>query len=61
MSNRIRKLLGMCVHDWNKWNFVVESWVEHSLIAPNYENRFIKQAQTRTCKKCGLYEKKYIR
>lgn len=51
----------MCVHDWNKWNFVVESWVEHSLIAPNYENRFIKQAQTRTCKKCGLYEKKYIR
>ena len=63
MINRIRELLGLCVHDWSKWELGEETWGNYN--APIYGaeliDTFKKIKQTRRCKNCGEYEKKYMK
>ncbi len=61
MINTIREILGLCVHDWTKWDYGTEKWSGQSYIDPNYEHTFIKPTQDRKCKKCGKYVKEYIK
>lgn len=55
MINKIRKLLGLCPHEWGKWEGATERWTNI------YTNtRFTKEVIVKTCKTCGIKKRKVL-
>ena len=55
----LRKWLGLCEHEWDKWETIMEQWTRTRYYG-DYEYNFTKTVQTRECKLCGKMQRKEI-
>ncbi len=55
----LRKWLGLCEHEWTKWEYAEEVWTSHNS-ATGYEYSYRKQVQTRKCKNCGKTQREEL-
>ena len=55
----LRKWLGLCEHEWTKWETDTSNWTRSSMHS-SHKIEFTKITQTRMCKICGRLERNVI-